>query len=149
MSSSPQDHCHNSADDLQFPPQRLLVNGSRATVIVNIWRKHSHLRPLYRGRRCSLAILPTSCLLFLHGSDVEVHPGPCNRIHRLSLTSAARTEGSEVRCSSLNARSIMNKSLDLQVYLQSNSLDVLAISETFLSPDILDGEFLGCDFTVH
>ena len=43
----------------------------------------------------------------------------------------------------------MNKSLDLQVYLQSNSLDVLAISETFLSPDILDGEFLGCDFTVH
>lgn len=43
----------------------------------------------------------------------------------------------------------MNKSLDLQAYLQSNSLDILAVTETFLSAEILDGEIVGSGYTVH
>ena len=43
----------------------------------------------------------------------------------------------------------MNKSFDLQPYLQSNSLDVLAVTETFLSAEILDGEIVGSGYTVH
>ena len=131
VSSPPLDRGHYPADNLQFAPRHLLVNGSREAVIVNIWEERSHLRPLYRGRRCSLAILPTSCLLLLLWGDVEVHPGSRSRIHRLSLASAARTEQHEVRCFSLNARSVMKKLLDLQVYLQNKSLDVLAIFEIF------------------
>ena len=36
----------------------------------------------------------------------------------------------------------MNESLDLQAYLQCNSLDLLALTETFLSAEILDGEVI-------
>ena len=45
-----------------------------------------------------------------------------------------------LNCRSLNARSIVNKQLDLNALLCANKLDVLAISETFLSPDIFDHE---------
>ena len=43
----------------------------------------------------------------------------------------------------------MNKTLDLQAYLHSHSLDMFAVTETFLIEEILDGEIVGCGYTVH
>ena len=45
-----------------------------------------------------------------------------------------------LRCRSLNARSIVNKRLQLRAVLESENLDVLAVTETFLGEDILDSE---------
>ena len=42
----------------------------------------------------------------------------------------------------LNALSIVNKTLDLQALLISEDLDVIAITETFLSEDVLDSELV-------
>ena len=43
----------------------------------------------------------------------------------------------------------MNKTLDLQAYLHSHSLDMLAVTETFLSEEILDSEIVGRGYMVH
>ena len=42
----------------------------------------------------------------------------------------------------LNARSIVNKTLDLQALLISEDLDVIAITETFLIEGVLDSELV-------
>ena len=46
-------------------------------------------------------------------------------------------------CMCLNARSIVNKNLDLLVMLDANRMHILAVSETFLDDNILNSE-LGC-----
>ena len=97
-----------------------------------------------------LASSASSCLLLLLCGDVEVDPGPHGRSHRSSFINAIQKVQYEVRCSSLDARGVMNKSLDLHVYLQSNSLDVYTGRLCdFFTPNILDGEFLGCYYAVH
>ena len=48
----------------------------------------------------------------------------------------------KLKCRSLNARSIVNKTLDLNALLYAEKLDILAITETFLSPDIFDHEIV-------
>ena len=49
---------------------------------------------------------------------------------------------------SLNARSVMNKKLDIQALLVAEYLDVLAVTETFLGDEILDSELVGGDYTI-
>lgn len=53
-----------------------------------------------------------------------------------------------LQCCSLNARSVMNKKLDIQALLVEERLDVLAVTETFLGDEILDSELLGGDYTI-
>ena len=53
-----------------------------------------------------------------------------------------------LKCKSLNARSIVNKSLDSQAMILSENLDVVAITETFLDDNILDGELVDQSFTI-
>ena len=48
---------------------------------------------------------------------------------------------SSVSCLCMNARSIVNKTSDLLALLDSRSLDLVAITETFLGPDILAVRF--------
>ena len=45
-----------------------------------------------------------------------------------------------IHCGCINARSIVNKKLDLAAMLEESQLHVLAITETFLDTDILDSE---------
>ena len=54
-----------------------------------------------------------------------------------------------LKCCLLNARSVVNKSLNVQAYLHSESLDVLAVTETFLSDAISDGELVGSGYSVY
>ena len=55
-----------------------------------------------------------------------------------------------LNCRVLNARSIVNKRLDLGALLISENLDVVAITETFLSEDILDSELVDeTAFTIY
>ena len=43
----------------------------------------------------------------------------------------------------------MNKKLDIQALLVAEYLDVLAITETFLSDEILDNELVSGDYIHH
>lgn len=52
------------------------------------------------------------------------------------------------QCCLLNARGVVNKSLNVQVLLHSQSVDVLAVTETILSDAISDGELVGCGYLV-
>ena len=62
--------------------------------------------------------------------------------------SSAPTTRNSVRCQLLNARSVVNKRHDLEALLISRKLDVLAVTETFLSDVILDSELVNDDFVV-
>ena len=53
-----------------------------------------------------------------------------------------------VTCCCLNARSIANKALDLQALMAERKLDIIAITESFLSDDILDGELISGQYQV-
>ena len=113
-------------------------------MLVGNWRKRSHLRPFCRRRQCWFSI-PTIYWLLLLSGDVEANPGPPTR----GSSSKRQADQRILNCCSLNARSVVNKSLDLQAYLQCNSLDLLAVTETFLSSEILDGEVIDHGYTVH
>ena len=82
-------------------------------------------------------------------STVELVMSVCARSPVLvtlwTLQSPIRT----LKCCLLNARSVVNKSLDVQAYLHSESLDVLAVTETFLSDAISDGELVGSGYSVY
>ena len=53
-----------------------------------------------------------------------------------------------IKCQSLNARSVMNKRTDMLALLRSQSLNILAVTETFLDEDILDSELIDDNFTI-
>ena len=43
---------------------------------------------------------------------------------------------------------MVNKPLEVQAFLHSQNVDVLAVTETFLSDAITDGELVGCGYSV-
>ena len=55
---------------------------------------------------------------------------------------------SSVSCLCMNARSIVNKTPDLLALLDSRSLDLIAITETFLGPDIPSSEIFPPEYHV-
>ena len=88
-------------------------------------------------------------------SDHEEEPWFCQPTTDISLTSMGTNSVSEsngcapfesghgyLNCQVLNARSIVNKRLDLRALLFSENLNAFAITETFLSEDILDSELV-------
>ena len=95
----------------------------------------------------------------MFAGDVERNPGPTD----LTATGVVGQTGDNsgrcapigtgsgyLRCKVLNARSIVNKTRDLQALMITENLDAVAITETFLSQDVLDSEVLDDmpDFTV-
>ena len=66
--------------------------------------------------------------------DVELNPGPEVQLN--------------IRCLYINARSLVNKTDELQAL--TTDVDLLAVTETWLKPTILDSEILpNWDFTIH
>ena len=55
---------------------------------------------------------------------------------------------SSVSCLCMNARSIVNKTSDLLALLDSRSLDLIAITETFIGPDIPSSEIFPPEYHV-
>ena len=147
--TAPWEPSQASTEALLFARRHLLVSGTSAAVIVGAWRERSHLRPSYRRRQRWFAIIPAIYWLLLLSGDVEANPGPPTLPSTDARVRVVQDDPRTLKCCSLNARSVMNKSLDLQAYLQSNSLDMLAVTETFLSAEILDDEVIGCGYTVH
>ena len=64
-------------------------------------------------------------------------------------SSTSTASSSSLRCLLLNARSIANKSEALRALLDTDHLDLVAITETFLDEDILDSELVNTSFTVY
>ena len=67
-------------------------------------------------------------LFLLIPNDIQLNPGPLN--------------SSTLESCSLNARSIVNKRTELQAMVATKELDIIAITETWLNPEIMDQEIL-------
>ena len=75
-------------------------------------------------------------ILFLQiSNDIQLSLKPLN-----SLT---------LKSCSLNARGIVNKRTELQAMVASKELDIIAITETRLNPDIMDQEVLSSDYNIY
>ena len=75
-------------------------------------------------------------LLIYLANDVELNPGP--DASSLTLKSFTRSRGLKV--AHINIRSIMGKLDLLKLLLMEKPIDILAVSETWLKPSILDSE---------
>lgn len=87
----------------------------------------------------SVNILQTiflSILLLLVSNDVQQNPGPSSGSNAL-------------RISSFNARSIVNKRLDLQAHVTLVNADFIAITETWLHNNIDYNELLPDSYNIH
>ena len=82
---------------------------------------------------------PSFDLLICCG-DVHPMPGP-----RASL----RQRTSNLSVMLLNARSLRNKLTDFQASIYSNDVDILVITETWLTPAILEHEVLPSGYSVY
>ena len=52
-------------------------------------------------------------------------------------------------CQLLNACSIRNKINELEVHVNNEELDIIAVTETWLTEDVLDSELLIPGFTLY
>ncbi len=89
-------------------------------------------------------------LLLLCG-DIETNPGFSPTAQSLPCASSDRRPpslSSHLSCSLMNARSIVNKILDLNVFLVTVKPDVVAITESFLDGSILDSEVVDDSFLI-
>ena len=75
---------------------------------------------------CSLSTSVSDCSV----NDCDLHTNSSTLLHRPLL------------CTCFNARSVMNKQLDLYAMINTTSPDVIVITETFLDCSILDGEVI-------
>jgi exonuclease III len=79
--------------------------------------------------------------------DIASNPGPTTT-HDLHAGNDQNSNRYNIRCLYFNARSLSNKTKELQT-LASN-IDIIAVTETWLKPDILNCELLpGNDFAIH
>lgn len=111
-----------------------LISSSRNHVLV----KHCSRRScgLRVGQYTSNIYYFLNILLLLVSNDVQRNPGP--------------TSGSNaLRISSFNARSIVNKRLDLEAYVTLVNADFIAITETWLHNNIDDNELLPSSYNIH
>ena len=81
----------------------------------------------------------------------DIHPHPVSVPHSASTSTRKQTSRSfcpEIKCLYMNARSLVNKSAEFQSL--AADLDLIAVTETWLKPHILDCEILpGLDFSIH
>ena len=82
----------------------------------------------------------------LLSNDVDLNPGPNSPIF---CGGAATGKRNNLRISTFNARSIVNKRLDLRTHVTIGKQDVIGITETWLNDSINDLEILPSTFTIH
>ena len=73
-------------------------------------------------------------LFLLISNDIQLNPG---------------LNSSTLKSCSLNARSIVNKRTELQAVVATKELDIIAITETWLNPEIMDQEILSSDYNIY
>ena len=90
-------------------------------------------------------------LCILLAGDVATNPGPFTAPPRTTDSSPGPDDITNIhymRCLYFNARSLTNKTSELQTLV--TDVDLLAVTETWLKPEIANCELLpGNDFTIH
>ncbi|XP_038074822.1 uncharacterized protein LOC119742729 [Patiria miniata] len=76
-------------------------------------------------------------LQIIRSGDIQPNPGPST-----SYQPHDHHNSTSLNCVLLNARSVVNKTLNLQAELALNRIDIACITETWLCPDIMDSEIL-------
>ena len=72
---------------------------------------------------------------------------PCDSLFdSVSSSDSSSTNSHSLSCICLNSRSIMNKVLDFEALIATDSPDIVAVTETFLDCSILDCEFFPKSF---
>ena len=94
-----------------------------------IWKLKSMLRHHYSTRKYLFIIF------LLISNDIQLSPRPL--------------DSSTLKSCSLNARSIINKRTELQAMVVTKVLEIIAITETWLNPDIMDQEILSSDYNIY
>ena len=100
--------------------------------------KRLKTKVLLRPRRSYSAgnFLHLFVLFLLISNDIERNPGPSG--------------GSVVlKSCTFNARSIVNKRIELQAVANTRELELIAITETWLNCNILDNEILSSEYNIH
>ena len=91
------------------------------------YRYYNMRIPYYSNSVCTFQLLKSG--------DIESNPGPTHH-------SDEDTNNHNLKCVLFNARNVANKILELQTELALNHIDIVCVSETWLCPDITDGEIL-------
>ena len=91
--------------------------------------KYQGLRILYYSNSYC-----TFQLQLIKSGDIHPNPGPCQPHDHRNSTG--------LNCVLLNARSVVNKTLNLQTDLALGNIDIACVTETWLCPDIMDSEIL-------
>ena len=118
------------------------INSSPSTVFYR--RKGFMKRRLNYYLNCSASFNPIMVTAIRSG-DIHPHPGP---VSHSASTSTRKNFCPEIKCLYMNARSLVNKSAEFQSL--AADLDLIAVTETWLKPHILDCEILpGLDFSIH
>ena len=90
------------------------------------------------------SILDTSITSTSSSSD----PVHTSLVSATGTNTGASTPSTPRNCCLFNARSIVNKRLDLKALLNTEDLDVVAVTETFLCDEILDSELVDATYAV-
>ena len=92
----------------------------------------------------------SSSVFDLSGNDsrVECISSTLPLVSTARNVKAALGSHTSLQCMMLNARSIVSKRLDLFAILEAEQPDVLAVTETFLSAEILDSEITSGDYNI-
>lgn len=115
-----------------------------------------HVVPVPRGRKClssRICLYPNAQISFnlmrlAISGDVNPNPGPVSSGVSKTLL-AEPTRVNHVSCLSLNARSIVNKRVELASRLSSVSFDLVAVTETWLDSSINSAEIFPSTYHVH
>ena len=93
-------------------------------------------------------------LPFHHCSDIFTGSSTSSSTGTSFMTPATSTKSvlsslsTNLQCCLCNARGIVNKSLDLKLMIECENLDIIAVTETFLSDEILNTEIVNGDYSV-
>ena len=155
------DPSQEACGSLLFVPTRLLVNGSSYAAdgssyaaITGFGDRDHTSDPSSQRQRPAFS----NCYwLLLLAGDVEVNPCPSTFLSTAQNISISRGHANPtksrrpgtLKCCLLNARSVVNKLLDLQALLHCQGLDLMAVTKTFLSDVIYNGELVGAGYSVY
>ena len=123
--------------------------------------KQNLSRPLNSHRLSSVPITKWSkhgaTCLFIPGSDpplditismdVSLNPGPSQQPER-PLERPQNSYFTSIKVGLLNTRSIVNKLSDFELFIMSNDLDIVLVTESWLSPSINDHEIVPQNFNI-
>lgn len=106
-----------------------VVSKASSSTGIHVSFKHHGFRPLKLYNHRNLFVL-----FLLTANDVQLNPGPFSE---------------SIKISPFNARSIVNKWLQLQTYVSLVNPDIVAITETWLHDGVCDSKIFPASYIIH